>query len=118
MVDAGYFLPSIPQTALLWACVVLGILYAALCVVLFFRLLKEAVSEGYMAPRNAKREEGEQTAEIRTEEQRAADEDRRVRRLGWISQGCAAVLAIFVACSIALFTLGLQTQLDEWNKFW
>ncbi|GAA5967194.1 hypothetical protein JCM21900_004725 [Sporobolomyces salmonicolor] len=29
MVDAGYFLPSIPQITLLWACVVLGILYAA-----------------------------------------------------------------------------------------
>ncbi|GAA5869507.1 hypothetical protein JCM1840_004441 [Sporobolomyces johnsonii] len=66
----GYFLPSIPRTALLWACVVLGVLYAALCVVLFFRVLE-----------------------------------------------VAAVLAIFLVCSIALFTLGLQTQLDEWNEF-
>ncbi|GAA5907386.1 hypothetical protein JCM5296_002181 [Sporobolomyces johnsonii] len=114
----GYFLPSIPRTALLWACVVLGVLYAALCVVLFFRVLEEAVSEGFRAPRNAKTGDGEPTAEMRREEERAAEEDRRVRKLGWISWACAAVLAMFIVCSVALFTLGLQTQLDEWNEFW
>lgn len=65
---AGYFLPQISQTALLWATVAVSAVYAALCVSSFFRVMEEAVSAGYRAlirvRFDEKSEEGRRTKEV------------------------------------------------------
>ncbi|BGP51582.1 hypothetical protein JCM10450v2_007529 [Rhodotorula kratochvilovae] len=48
----GYFLPSVPQTALLWCTVGSSAAYAGACVVGFFGVMEESVSAGFGRPRN------------------------------------------------------------------
>lgn len=48
---AGYFLPAIPQTAILYGTILVSAAYASVCTAAFFHIMEESVSDGYRAPR-------------------------------------------------------------------
>ncbi|GAA6039985.1 hypothetical protein JCM8097_002652 [Rhodosporidiobolus ruineniae] len=103
----GYFLPTVPRTALLWATVASGGVYAALCCVVFFGVLGEATSEGYRAP---VRLDGEEEEEDETE--------KRMGRLRWVSGAASGAAVVEAGLSVALFALGLRFAAEEWNEWW
>ncbi|GAA5905544.1 hypothetical protein JCM6882_004781 [Rhodosporidiobolus microsporus] len=109
----GYFLPQIPQTALLWSTVTSGGVYSVLCVVAFFNVLEESTSERYRAPVLAE-EEGEDWED----ETEVAETKRKMGTLRWISRAAAVAVVLEAGMSIALFALGLRFSAEEWNKWW
>jgi hypothetical protein len=98
----GYFLSTIPRTAILWGCVAVGMTYGVLAVVCFFTVLEESTAERYRAPIDV-----------------AADDTRKsMGRLRWMSRAAAVVAVLYVGLSVALFALGLQYSASEWNEWW
>ncbi|GAA5858691.1 hypothetical protein JCM8547_001425 [Rhodosporidiobolus lusitaniae] len=102
----GYFLPSLPRTSLLWSVVSAGAVYGILCVVCFFGVLEEAVSEGYRAPVGLLGEEEDEGKE------------KKMGRLRWVNRAAAVAVGVEAGLSISLFALGLRFSAEEWNEWW
>ncbi|GAA6005437.1 hypothetical protein JCM10207_002981 [Rhodosporidiobolus poonsookiae] len=109
----GYFLPTVEQTALLWAAVAARVVYSALCAYAFSLVLDESVSERYRAPiehqYNGREKEGGD-GDGGTEEAMG-----KLRRVSWMAT--AAVL-LETGLSCGLFVLSLPTSGEEWVKWW
>ncbi|GAA5955773.1 hypothetical protein JCM3765_001848 [Sporobolomyces pararoseus] len=107
----GYFLPTLPQTILLWLFVVFGLIYSGLTAAVFFRILEVAVGESYasgIVVDYRQRESGE------LEGKRIRKKLTVLRTMSWSS---LSILMLLIASSIGLFILGWRIESEEWLEF-
>ncbi|GAA6000611.1 hypothetical protein JCM5350_003944 [Sporobolomyces pararoseus] len=108
---SGYFLPTLPQTILLWSFVVFGLIYSGLTAAAFFRILEVAVGESYASGIVV---DYGQTESGELEGEKIEKKLKILKSLSWSS---VAILTSLMASSIGLFILGLKVESKEWLEF-
>ncbi|GAA5885899.1 hypothetical protein JCM16303_000100 [Sporobolomyces ruberrimus] len=108
----GYFLPTLPQTILLWTIVLLGLIYSAPTTTLFFKILEESISEDYDSPHLV--EYGTRGTETKRKRVEGKSKLRNLRGFSWAA---LITLGLLIGASIGLFLSSWRIDSQEWFEF-